>query len=484
MEDKFVRLANAPLIRELLSRKAHISKKTQISGKREYLADLCEKLHLADCEKDENGFIIVKNRFANYYAKPAMEFIAKQPENKGTEWVYTTSDAMSLNLGHIPGYLTFHDIPFSKVKLQVKDDLTLLIIDHSGSTKSTVDEKNERHFYPGEDKKAYTFFAYEKEHIYAKTPLSARTRPATLGDLVKAALTCKKAHDVILGWMEYLSADTPFFRDFTKVFEDSVSAGYPLFPVMINDIFIYHNWAEYFRTKYKTAKKPEVNYNKLPPHASYAIITVSPHVVPSDIPVFVDYVRKHPQAAMCSGNKKVRTKIYLMKFYTDRIVFGDDNGLSVLPDWIDMAIQMKEKLSLRKTSAKKVMEAHDRLSEKQWEKEHKDFADYSILPEKSRFDGLRKLLPESFERIETKKRLEQESMMQHHCVWSYEDRIKRDICSIYSYVSPATGMRHTIEFVKHKDRYVVNQIQKYRNRGYDKEVADTLTTYLGDDIWR
>lgn len=75
---------------------------------------------------------------------------------------------------------------------------------------------------------------------------------------------------------------------------------------------------------------------------------------------------------------------------------------------------------------------------------------------------MRKLLPPEYEWITTSKRLIEESAIQRHCVWQYEDKIKKDKCAIYSYVSKSYK-RHT---------------QKFRDRGYDEEVLNDINKIL------
>lgn len=76
------------------------------------------------------------------------------------------------------------------------------------------------------------------------------------------------------------------------------------------------------------------------------------------------------------------------------------------------------------------------------------------ITKETKFKLLRKILPPEFEWIKTRKRLIEETVMQHHCVWSYADKINKDKCQIYSYVDE-DGKRYTLEFViKRKNMFV------------------------------
>lgn len=83
---------------------------------------------------------------------------------------------------------------------------------------------------------------------------------------------------------------------------------------------------------------------------------------------------------------------------------------------------------------------------------------------------MRKILPKEFEWIKNRKRLILETELQHHCVWSYADKISSDMCAIYSYVdkdgskslcNDGNPKRYTIEFNFNKQNgtYYVEQVQ-------------------------
>ena len=83
------------------------------------------------------------------------------------------------------------------------------------------------------------------------------------------------------------------------------------------------------------------------------------------------------------------------------------------------------------------------------------------------------------------KRLINESIMMHHCVWSYYDRIQNDICAIYSYMDETgefdvskqnTPKRYTIEFVFNPriNTYEIRQIQT----AYDRYGGELLREHI------
>lgn len=102
------------------------------------------------------------------------------------------------------------------------------------------------------------------------------------------------------------------------------------------------------------------------------------------------------------------------------------------------------------------------------------------VPKNSHFNALRTYLPETFEWITDRKRLILETEIQHHCVWSYAEKISRDDCAIYSYVDQEAkygdvSKRYTIEFRRDKDdKYYVAQVQGR----YDRVNANNMRQHI------
>ena len=71
-----------------------------------------------------------------------------------------------------------------------------------------------------------------------------------------------------------------------------------------------------------------------------------------------------------------------------------------------------------------MVEEHDKLSNRLREQK----TPVIKIPKDSRFKKLK--LPKEFEEIKTKKRIIEESRIQHHCVWSYADKINHDECDL------------------------------------------------------
>lgn len=176
------------------------------------------------------------------------------------------------------------------------------------------------------------------------------------------------------------------------------------------------------------------------------------------------------------GNNGV--KKFVIKWYLER--FKCENGTEqvnlwyIIKDYVEMCFISKTKINLYYNSSKKLIEAHDELAKRKY----RSCTSPVKVKKDSKFNALREKLPEEFEWIKTRKRLIKETEMQHHCVWSYANKISDDKCAIYSYVHN-DGKRYTIEFAQNKKgNYQIEQIQTACNRGYPKEVKQYINTCL------
>ena len=143
-------------------------------------------------------------------------------------------------------------------------------------------------------------------------------------------------------------------------------------------------------------------------------------------------------------------------------------------DYVRTCRQSHNKISLRFRSLRKINEAHLDMAVRMDEK----YVPKITIPQKSRFRELRRLLPPEFEWITSRRRIVIEGRMQHHCVATYADRVNADQCAIYSFIYAPENTRYTVEFIKGKDGYLVNQMQKKYDRGYSKEALDYVRSFL------
>jgi hypothetical protein len=153
--------------------------------------------------------------------------------------------------------------------------------------------------------------------------------------------------------------------------------------------------------------------------------------------------------------------------------------LMTIADYISMCRQAKIKVRLDIKSVKQLDNLHERIATNP--NDYRKRTGEVKIPEKSKFLELRKILPAEFEWIKTRKRLILETELQHHCVWSYAEKITKDNCAIYSftdtraeYTKDGIPKRYTIEFGVNNSGYYVVQVQGK----YDRVNSDGMREYI------
>lgn len=128
----------------------------------------------------------------------------------------------------------------------------------------------------------------------------------------------------------------------------------------------------------------------------------------------------------------------------------------ILSDFINMSIQNNEKISLKRTSIKKIIEDHDRLVLKTQLKHYK-----VRLKIDKKFDNLK--LSKEFLLLKTTKEIIKEGIIQNHCVASYIPKVNEGKCVIYTV--DYNDIKYTLEIgYTPKAGYSLRQIQGYSNR--------------------
>lgn len=300
-------------------------------------------------------------------------------------------------------------------------------------------------------KKKLKIIMFDSSAIYYKCKYNERLVPLSL----KTLLIHKHnpyLYDFIQNYFSYLSKKHPIFRDILKYIQIDKQC---FLPLKINDIVQYHSLKEMFQANYKLANNINYGWNKRSINLSYMIIKAWNIVNIADR-------NKLLQITDWNFDDKYGLSVrYNIKTFLSNYIISNikcENDIDIVEDYIEMCLDRKEKINISFKSIKKVKEAHDELSEKNYMKRTPGVK----ITKESKFKLLRKILPPEFEWIKTRKRLIEETVMQHHCVWSYADKINKDRCQIYSYVDE-DGKRYTLEFVIRKGKYVCVQMRGLAN---------------------
>lgn len=316
----------------------------------------------------------------------------------------------------------------------------------------------------------------------------------------------KKLVDCIIS---EVSKMTPIFKDISRDFEIT-----NLFPIKFNDLYKYHTKNELMKDMYGLAKDLPINYNKININLNYLIVKSYNYVNDRSKKILIQlkdkdnsilklvnrcitkswqrltYKRKVffflQSIIIYTINEKTDWGKTRKKYIEENLNFIAENILDAefnefeencaddmviqVGDYVNMCIysnkRVKPKVDLSISNIHTLIEKHNDVS---W-LSRKSGTKPVKVPKDSVFNDLRKILPKEFEWIKNRKRLILETELQHHCVWSYADKISSDMCAIYSYVdkdgskslcNDGKPKRYTIEFNFNKQdgTYYVVQVQ-------------------------
>lgn len=264
----------------------------------------------------------------------------------------------------------------------------------------------------------------------------------------------------------------PFVKDIDSTIKQN---GNFIIPLNFNELLQYHNKMEFFLNKYKMSSSISINYNKRDMIASYLIIKSWNMVAPEYRNKLLQIKEVH--CLLSSSNSySYSCEVFLTEYIIKNLdgdYSNDKEIYNLTNDYIKMCRLAKKKIKINFRAVAALREAHDRVSESVYMKK----TPLVKIKKNTRFKELRKILPDEFEWIKSRKRLIKETVMQHHCVWSYADKVNKDICQIYSYVNKS-GERFTLEFCISRKKYILVQVQGKYNQADTSTVEEYVNNIL------
>ena len=289
-----------------------------------------------------------------------------------------------------------------------------------------------------------------------------------------------------------------FFKDIFKDCDNSLSNNTVFIPLSLNECFNYHNRTELIHSKYKLSSAININWNKRNINLSYLIIKSYPYVndkgkeilkqitnfdlskvlkcnhykktVLSFLQVIIyDYINKNTK----TKEAEIKKELGVLQTRTENDYDEYNEYLNkdldiYIRDYLRMLLFNTKRYGRIKLNINSVEEIHNIHNIATFTIDYDKQTKAVNIPVDSVFNNLQKILPDDFEWIKSRKRLILETKIQHHCVWSYADKISEDKCAIYSYVDTdgsksydGISKRYTIEFSYNKEdgRYYVVQTQ-------------------------
>lgn len=322
------------------------------------------------------------------------------------------------------------------------------------------------------DNTSFNYLFTSNYHIFKK--IRARWVPALFKDISNLYIKYENARNILNFFLEqFIESGKLTWRDMMPYLTKyELSTNFP--NITANEISDAHSFNEAVRAHYKRASF--VNWNRCDARIGKLIMegilkvdNKSKNVLFSmkymkesefynihNYQKRTEYMNDEIPPLNHIDIKKFLTLIILDKLILDSEISPDEDFAMYqhIMDYIDMCVYMKHKISLTYRSYKKILQAHDKLNE-EYRIQH---TPKIIIPKDTKFKSLRKVLPDNFEWIKTRKRLVKEARIMHHCVATYANKINHDQCAIYSFVSTRTNERYTVEFCFRCQKYYIRQI--------------------------
>lgn len=251
----------------------------------------------------------------------------------------------------------------------------------------------------------------------------------------------------------------------------------------VHDAFVYESWKEYFLSHYHKAESLPLRISEHHPDYIYLMIKVVGRIREADRTrlyqmkkqeeerVVLKFFHTVVQRESYPGSSAKRLSDQFLRFLMmESLPKKEDIGRQreELSHYLKLAKMTKEKVSISFRSMQTLQTEIRRMSLKM---QSKDIPTIRI-PRSSVFKGLRKLLPCSFERIETRKRIIEESLSLRNDAMFYAELINQDQCAVYSYA--LNRKRYTVIFAAANDGYCLSCIE-----GIDKTLCpESMMQYI------
>ena len=258
-----------------------------------------------------------------------------------------------------------------------------------------------------------------------------------------------------------------------------------LLPLNIEQYKQFHNKKELINYLYSNNLR--INYNKHSINSSYYKAIISQYTSEDDCNMLIQYddYRLINSVDIHDLYNGVGIHSFLFHHYKNSFDIDNEDLRSILEDYINMSIANNEPISLDIENMQNLIIQHYCAMNRYLRKQDQFELSKYLICDSSKYNKLRKLLPNTFIWITTTKRLKEESINQHNCVYSYKDRISNDLCTIYHY--EIEDRKYTIEFsIDFKGKYYIKQMKQKYNKTFnvsDYEYVNSLLRGGQDDLF-
>lgn len=287
---------------------------------------------------------------------------------------------------------------------------------------------------------------------------------------------CTDQQQILWDLFEFLGTKNLLFCDLLKDYKERLL----YLPYTFNQIMECKTKRELLQLSFKNIEIPK-RLNKENIHIAYLLMKCKKYVKEDEWNKLFEI--DFSKVTFYKSNVSEQIRLLFFHYYYQKILKLDSqkrtlNDLDeiLIEDYINLKIKYdrKKKLNLNIKSYRRIKEEHDKLEDSLREKN----TPVIKIPKDSRFKNLK--LPKEFELIKTRKRLILESRIQHHCVWSYGQKINNDRCCIYSIVR--NGERYTLEVVREKNKFRINQFMGKFNTNAPNELVQEVNYLLSTQV--
>lgn len=295
----------------------------------------------------------------------------------------------------------------------------------------------------------------------------------------------------------------PFFKEFLILILHSFGEEYNIFnqiskyyeqnslfilPVNIQDVYRYNSFEELFLGKYKTAQQILNNWNMKDANLSYMILKVWNYIVPEQRNDLLQMISIN-YAQLCEYIRcDLRHKIaeFLYDYLDNQFSLCDKNYNSIrdedcVRDYVNICLVTHTKIDVNYKKVKDMNISRIDI----WHRYYAKCTPTIKIKKNTKFAELRKILPNEFKWIKTKKQLCQNSAMYvSGYMQSFAHNINLDKCQIYSYTNDS-GQSFILQFkvTGNKKRYKCVFIKSDSNLA-DESAVDMLVRGVLDKYYK
>ena len=274
-------------------------------------------------------------------------------------------------------------------------------------------------------------------------------------------------------------------KDIARTIEEE---GYVAMPITIFDIKKYRTKNELIRGF--TGVDIPVDFNKRSLNHGYLLAEFSKKIPPEQIGYMIQMSKEMVVNTLRTIYKEVYplndfvhefiARYYIEKLGVQRLAWES----MLVHDYIELARDHGFPISINFKSINRLEREHNRLADYYDyydEEEMSEEMGRALVVEDTEFSELRMLLPNEFEWITTTNRLKKEGVKQRNCVFSYRDKVRSDLSTIYHW--SIDGRTYTIEFGRTSNgKFTIEQMLQYRNGSALKEDIEYVERCLGSKL--